>query len=310
MEIHQLRYAVALAEELSFRRAAERCAVSQPSLSAQVKKLEEELGGRLFDRLARRVRLTPLGDCFIPHAQAILQRLEAARASVSQGLENPVGEVKIGVIPTVAPFWLPRVLPPVRKQLPGVKLLVSEQTTDRLLRQLGSGELDYAVISLPVTDPNLVPIPLLKEEFLLAVPAGHPLAGLREVSLHQAVKEPWILMMEMHCLRVQVVSFCKQRGRQIDTILETSQVESLIGLVGAGLGVSMIPEMAVQRRKDVVYRRLSPPRPGRTIVLARHVDHFLSPLAQRFGTALRKYSACSKTTNQPPATQKKRTADG
>lgn len=310
MEIHQLRYAVAVAQEGTFRRAALRCAVSQPSLSAQVKKLEEELGGRLFDRLGRRTRLTPLGVRFLPHAQAILQRLESARISVAEGLEEEAGEFRLGIIPTVAPFWLPRVLPAIKRALPAAKLIVLEQTTDELVRLLGSGDLDSAVFCLPVTGPNLIASPLLKEEFLLVLPAAHPLARRRELSLEQVAKEPWILMTEPHCLRDQVADFWKRKRRRIDTILETGQVESLIGLVGAGLGVSMVPEMAFRRREDVVYRRLSPPRPGRTVALVRHRDHFQTPVARKFTGLLQRVErprkAGRKARNDPPGNTGKR----
>jgi LysR family hydrogen peroxide-inducible transcriptional activator len=281
MELHQLRYAIAVADEGAFRRAAQRCHVTQPSLSVQIAKLERELGGRLFDRLGQGTRLTPLGERFLVHARDVLCRVEAAKAAAQDELGEAAGTVRLGVIPTVAPFWLPRVLPRLRRALPRLDFRVWEEPTEPLLDRLARGALDFAVASLPLEGQGLRSTGLLREELLLALPEGHALTRRKSLRIEDVAGSPWILLMDMHCLRQQVLSFCG-RSRPLDTVLETSQVASLVALVAAGLGVSLVPEMAAQPANGVVYRRLAPPRPVREIVLVSHEAHFQPPAARRF----------------------------
>jgi LysR family hydrogen peroxide-inducible transcriptional activator len=296
VEFHQLEYALAVADVGTFRGAAERCHVSQPSLSVQVGKLERELGGRLFERLQRGVAVTPLGERFLPQARAILQRAEAARAEARE----EGGMVRLGVIPTVAPFWLPRVLPVLREALPRIDYRVREEPTEQLFARLGRAELDFVVASPPFADSRLRTTPLLREELLLAVPSGHPLSHRRSPRLDEVVACPWILLMEMHCLRDQIVSFCGTHGRRLDTVLETSQLASLTGLVAAGLGVSLVPEMAAGETAGVVYRRLAPPRPMRELALVAHEEHHQTVAARRFAEECVRLCGAARGPRRPP----------
>lgn len=279
MEVHQLRYAVAVEEEAHFGRAASKCHVSQPSLSVQVRKLEEELGGRLFDREGRRVRVTPLGASFLPHARGVLARIEEARVSARQLLDPKRGLLRLGILPTISPYWLPRVLPKMRRRLPRIEVEVREGVGEEIHRWFLGGEIDLAVGSLPPCAPDMIATKILEEEFLLAVPRRHPLASRRRVSLTEASKTPWIVLHEMHCLRTQVGEFCGKHRRHFDVAIETSQMESLLGLVAAGLGVSMVPAMAARSLPGIKFLRFASPVPTRTIGFVRLKDRFLAPHA-------------------------------
>lgn len=282
MEIHRLRYAVAVEEEGHFGRAAARCHVSQPSLSVQIRKLEEEIGGSLFDRQGRKVRVTPLGATFLPHARGVLARIEEARAAARGALDPARGVLRLGILPTIAPYWLPQILPRLRRRLPEIEVEVREGVGEEIHRWLVGGEIDLAVGSLPPCAPDMIATKILKEEFLLAVPRRHPLARRRRVPLAEASRAPWIVLHEMHCLRTQVGAFCAKRRRPIDVAIETSQMESLLGLVAAGLGVSMVPRMAARSLPGVKFLRFAPPAPSRAIGFVRLRNRFLAPHAARW----------------------------
>ncbi|MBL4702626.1 MAG: LysR family transcriptional regulator [Phycisphaeraceae bacterium] len=291
MEIHQIRYAVALSEELHFGRAAKRCYVSQPSLSVQIKKLEDEIGAPLFDRMGKKVSLTILGEQFLSHAHVILNRLEAAKNSATKLLDSDEGTIRLGVIPTVSPFWLPKILPHLRKELPKLEIIIREGTSEELAPRLLNGELDFAIGSLPVCHDSLSSIPLLEEDFVLGVPSNHKFAKKRSISLNMAMKEPWILLEDLHCMRQQIGDFCTKRRQLFDTVLETSQVQSLTGLVEAGLGITLVPRMATQKSKKISYIRLRPSGPTRRIGFVYHQDHFMPPVAWRFVKICKKITA-------------------
>lgn len=268
MELHQLRYVVAVARTGNFSRAAEQCHVSQPSLSQQIQKLEDELGERLFDRLKRETRLTPHGEAFLRRAVKILEEVDAARQEAKDATELLRGTVTMGVLPTIAPYLLPAVLPGFMEQYPGVEVVIQEDTTVQLVKQLTACEIDFALVSRPVSDERLEVRELFAEELLLALPPGHPLTRKRTVAAADLAPERLIVMKDGHCLGQQVLNFCDRRDLRPNISFRSAQLETIQALVCAGLGVSLIPAMAARgERNDLPeYRSLVAPRPERKIV--------------------------------------------
>ncbi len=269
MELHQLRYVVAIAKSGNFSRAAEECHVAQPSLSQQIRKLEDELGERLFDRMKREARLTPAGEALLQRAVRILDEVEVARREAHEAGQLLRGTLKIGALPTIAPYYLPE---PVRKfteRYPGVEMIVEEDTTSRLLRMLAACEIDLAIASLPIDDARFDTRTLFTEELLLALPPRHPLAAKARLALADVEAEKFILLKEGHCLGDQVLNFCQRRDVQPAVSLRSAQIETIQALVRSGLGISLIPRMAVREADPSapLYRRLDQPRPERAIVL-------------------------------------------
>jgi len=265
MELHQLRYFCAIAETGSFSRAAEQCHVAQPSLSQQILKLEDELGVRLFDRLGRSVRLTEVGKTFLPRARAVLRELEAARGDVVERKDSIAGPVTVGAIPTVAPYLLPSILTAFSKKFPQAQLTVIEEITPVLLDRLRAGTVDVAILALPIRGHEFDSFPLLTEPLFAVLPKKHPLARRRSISLKDVRKEPFLLLRDGHCFRENVVSACDRARVHPQVIFESGQFSSLLGMVGAGMGVSIIPQMAVDQKASCRYVSISDPEATRTI---------------------------------------------
>ena len=277
LSMRHLRYFDALARHGHFGRAAEDCAISQPALSLQIKELEDLLGAPLVERGARQIRLTPLGEDFARRVREILRSVDElgdlARASV-----GPLaGRLRIGVIPTVAPYLLPRVIKALAARYPDLDLRPRETVTQVLIDDLLNGRLDTAIVALPVSEPALTEQPLFDEEFILVRPpedAGKPVPNpetLREMRL--------LLLEEGHCFRDQALSFCMLSPSAPRDLMEGSSLSTLVQMVGAGIGVTLIPEMAVAvetRSAQVSVARLPQPRPLRTIGM---VWRKTSPLA-------------------------------
>jgi len=268
MEMHQLRYVVAVARSGNFSRAAEQCHVAQPSLSQQIQKLEDELGERLFDRMKREAKLTAHGEAFLRRAVKILEEVDAAKREASDARNLLRGVLTIGVLPTIAPYLLPDVLTAFAEKFPGVEIVVQEDTTERLLKLAHGYEIDFAVASRPIPDERLEVKDLFAEELRLALPPGHPLTRKRIVGLHDLEKERFIVMKEGHCLGDQVLGFCERRDLKPTISFRSAQLETIQALVTSGLGVSLIPEMAARAdREDLpAYRSLAAPSPERKIV--------------------------------------------
>lgn len=288
MEMHQLRYVVAVARAENFSRAAEQCHVAQPSLSQQILKLEEELGERLFDRLQRKVKLTAAGELFLPRAIRILEEVDAARREAADAKTSLRGTLTIGVLPTIAPYLLPKALAAFVKAHAAVEVIVHEDTTARLLKLAHSYEIDLALASEPIPDDRVELRELFTEELLLALPPRHRLAAKAEVRVQDLDQESLIVMKEGHCLGEQVLRFCDRRNVGAPISFRSAQLETIQSLVRAGLGVSLIPAMAVELKRagGPVYRPLQRPRPRRNIValwprqrpLGRAASEFLSLL--------------------------------
>jgi Transcriptional regulator len=244
MEIHQLRYFLAVARTANFSRAAEQCRVAQPSLSQQIMKLEDELGERLFERTRRAVSLTPAGERLRAHAERVLDELEAARESVRDAGHSVRGRVVLGALPTVAPYYLPRRLQQFATEYPEVEVEVHEDTTEQLVRAVLAKEVDLALVSLPVERRGLESEELFDEPLLIALPATHALAKKRRLALADLEAEPFILMQEGHCLAGQALAFCRMEGFAPRVSFRSAQIETVRAFVAAGWGVSVVPEMA------------------------------------------------------------------
>ena len=279
MEVHQLRYFCAVARMGSFTRAAAEEGVAQPSLSQQILKLEAEMGAPLFERLGRSVRLTQCGELLLPQAHAILRQFADARHSVQGMLTGVQGRLKVGSIPTVMPYFVAPRVPAFLREYPQVDLQLVENTTARLIEGLQAGDLDLAILGLPVASPDLVCCELFREPILLAVPPGHRLSGLERVDLKEVRQERMLLLREGHCFRDDALATCRKARMKPNAIFESDQFASIIALVEAGAGVSFVPAMAARAAQGC---RLVPLQPEsfRRIGYA-HVPRQFRPPAQK-----------------------------
>ncbi len=284
MEMHQLRYVVAIARAGNFSRAAEQCHVAQPSLSQQIQKLEAELGERLFDRLKREAKLTAHGEVFLRRAVKILEEVDAAKREASDAQELSRGTVTVGVLPTIAPYLLPDVLVAFTEKFPGVEIVVQEDTTARLLKLAHAYEIDFALASHPIQDERLEVRELFVEELRLALPPGHPLTRKRKVTTTDLDGERLIVMKEGHCLGDQVLGFCDRREWKPTISFRSAQLETIQALVCSGLGLSLIPAMAARSEREDLpeYRSMSAPKPERIIVAVWPKQRALSRAASEF----------------------------
>jgi LysR family hydrogen peroxide-inducible transcriptional activator len=269
MELHQLRYFVEVVQSGSFTKAAERCHVTQPTLSHQIKKLEETLGEPLLQRRRQGVRATPLGETFHARALAILREVQAAREDAAAFTGELRGSLRIGLIPTIAPYLMPRLLKASLKQFPRLNFQVSEETTDHLLSAMRIGSVDAAILSLPLPGEDWKIDILMQDELLLALPEKHPLARTRgAIDLSRLGDEPLILMKEAHCLTGQTLQVCGRAGFAPEVFLYSSQIETLLALVDGGMGLSFIPAMArhIAGTRRICFKSLKP-RAHRSIAL-------------------------------------------
>lgn len=258
MELHQLRYFLAVARARNFSRAAEQCRVAQPSLSQQIMKLEDELGERLFERTKREVSLTPAGEVFRGHAERVLDEVELAGDSVREVKGVLRGRVALGALPTVAPYYLPGRLKTFAAAHPGVEVVVHEDTTEQLARAVLTKEIDVALVSLPVERAGLVAEEFFDEALLVALPAAHPLAAKRRLMLDDLETEAFILMKEGHCLAGQALQFCRLNGFAPRVSFRSAQIETVLAFVAAGWGISIVPAMARKpETHGVRYRALA-----------------------------------------------------
>jgi LysR family hydrogen peroxide-inducible transcriptional activator len=284
MEMHQLRYFVAVADEGSFSRAAERCFVSQPSLSQQIIKLEQEVGRPLFDRAGRRVLLTDAGRLLLEHARAVLMTIENATRQLKEVHCDSSGRLTVGVIPTIASYLLPPVIATFRRTHPRVELMIQEDYTQRLVASVRQGDLDIAIAALPIDDDQLTLETLGTDPLVLAVPSGHPLARKRRPVLRDLNQEPFVLISDMHCLGEQVMSICRSHEIQPKLVCRGAQISTVQALIALGEGVSLLPLMSreADRSRHTVYRELPEDKPERTVVALRHRHRYHTSHAREF----------------------------
>jgi LysR family hydrogen peroxide-inducible transcriptional activator len=293
MELHQLRYFCAVADTGSFSRAAEQSHVAQPSLSQQIMKLESELGARLFDRLGRSVRLTDLGKAFLPRARAVLRELEAARGDVVERKDSVAGPLSVGVIPTIAPYFLPSRLTAFTRQFPQAQLTVVEEITPVLLDRLRSSAVDVAILALPIRGHEFDAFPLLTERLFAALPRKHALGRRTSLSLKDLRKEPFLLLRDGHCFRDTAVAACDRARLHPQIVFESGQFSSILSMVGTGLGVSIVPEMAIEKHAHCRYVRIADDEATRTIGAVVLRGRSLARLHRAFLTHLRNTSTTS-----------------
>jgi|SRR5438270_154855 len=282
MEVHQLRYFCAVSETGSFTRAAEREQVAQPSLSQQIMKLEEELGVRLFDRLGRSVRLTGFGQVFLPRARAILVELKAAKDEVAERQSSVSGPVSIGVIPTIAPYFLPLPVALFSRKYPQAGITVVEDVTVRLMDRLRAGQIDVAILALPMRGHDIETFPLRTERLFAILPRNHRLSKKRKVQLKDLRDQPFLLLREDHCFRETAIEVCKRARVMPHIVFESGQFSSILAMVGAGLGISIVPEMALEQRPDCSSVLVADERATRTIGVITLKGRYLSRVQRAF----------------------------
>jgi LysR family hydrogen peroxide-inducible transcriptional activator len=262
----QLRYFEALARHRHFGRAADACAISQPALSQQIKELEESLGAALFERAARQVSITRFGEDLELRVHDILRSLDELEGLARASRDRLLGRLRIGVIPTVAPYLLPTIISSLTHMNADLEINVRETVTPKLIQELAEGRLDTAIVALPVSEPSFTEVALFAEDFVLVRPAedsGKPapnVKALREMRL--------LLLEEGHCFRDQALSFCNMHSARARDLLDASSLSTLVQMVGAGIGVTFIPEMAVAvetRSAPVSIARFKSPKPSRAI---------------------------------------------
>ena len=270
MTLRDLEYLVALADTRHFGRAAARCHVSQPTLSAQLMKLESYLGTPLVERRPRRIALTAAGESVVLHARRMLREADDIRTIARAGQDPLAGPLKLGLIPTLGPYLLPRVAPRITKALPKLQLLLHEYQTAPLIERTLAGDLDLAILALPAETRGLVTRSLFAEAFLVAMPASHRLAARKRVKTSDLAGEKLLLLEEGHCLRDQALSVCNSLNPGLINAFGSSSLSTVMHLVANGYGITLLPEMAadVEATDRVELVRFTEPEPVRTIGLA------------------------------------------
>jgi LysR family hydrogen peroxide-inducible transcriptional activator len=276
MTLTELKYIVAVARERHFGRAAEACFVSQPTLSVAIKKLEEELDVKIFERGASEVSVTPLGEAIVRQAQAVIEQAAAIKEIAKRGKDPVSGPLRLGVIYTIGPYLLPDLVRQAIDRVPQMPLMIQENFTARLLEMLRTGELDCAILAEPFPDTGLAVAPLYDEPFVAAVPATHPLAACAEVRAEELKHETMLLLGTGHCFRDHVLEVCPEYARfssdaeGIRKSFEGSSLETIKYMVAAGMGVTVVPRLGVPREAQphIRYIPFAEPVPTRRVVLA------------------------------------------
>jgi LysR family hydrogen peroxide-inducible transcriptional activator len=294
LTLKQLRYVEALARHQHFGRAAEDCSISQPALSMQIKALEAELGAELFERGARQARLTSFGEEVIRRSSDILRAVDELGDYARASRDGMVGRLRIGVIPTIAPYLLPSLIANLKRAYSGLDIRIRETLTPRLVQELNGGRLDVAIVALPVSEPSLTEIALFAEGFVLVRPHGDEGQPAPD---REALREMRLLLLEEgHCFRDQALSFCNTNAHAVQSrdLLDASSLSTLVQMVDAGMGVTLIPEMAIAvetRSASVSVVRFEGLQPSRTIGM---VWRKTNPLAEQFSqiSEVVRQSAC------------------
>lgn len=284
MTLTELRYVVTLARERHFGRAAERCHVSQPTLSVAVKKLEDELGIPLFERSKSSIRVTEVGQRIIEQAQRVLDQVNVIKDMALDGKNQLNSPLKVGAIYTIGPYLFPHLLPELRRAAPEMPLYIEENYTASLRQKLRHSELDAIIIALPFEEPEVLTLPLYDEPFVVLLPGDHPLAAEEQLTAEQLAKEQLLLLGPGHCFRDQVLESCpplvEAVTRRVDTgspalVTEGSSLETIRHMVASGLGITVLPlsaATAMQYQEGILaVRPFAPPVPFRTVALAWRV---------------------------------------
>ncbi len=275
MTLTELRYFATLARELHFGRAAAQCFVSQPTLSVAIKKLEDQIGVALFERASQEIRLTEAGARLLPQAQRVLEEAEQFK-QLARGHADPLAEpIRLGAIYTVAPYLFPRLVPAIKQQAPHLPLLLEDNFTASLTERLLAGQVDAIVVAAPFSAPGIVSTEVYQEEFVVAMPANHPLSQQQAIEVHALLQQDLLMLGSGHCFRDQVLNFCAriqsgERG-ELQHMVEGSSLETIRQMVAAGVGITVLPKSAVNAQTHsplVVTRPFVSPAPSRQMVLA------------------------------------------
>ncbi|MBM6550587.1 hydrogen peroxide-inducible genes activator [Marinomonas ostreistagni] len=274
MTLTELKYIVMLAEEQHFGRAADRCHVSQPTLSVAVKKLEDELGAAIFERSKSSVYITPLGEQIIKQSRRVLEQANMIKELASSGKNQLRGPLKVGAIYTIAPYLFPSMIPELKRLAEGMPLLIEEDLTENLRPKLRNGELDAIIVALPFREPDVVTQPIYEEEFVVLMPKDHPWTELSHISTDQLTTDNLLLLGKGHCFSDQVMEACPMVGEnelnEGHTIVNGSSLETIRYMVSSGLGVTVLPKSAVAHLDEniLAVRPFTEPAPKRTVALA------------------------------------------
>jgi LysR family hydrogen peroxide-inducible transcriptional activator len=285
MNIRDLKYFLAVAELEHFGQAAELCHVSQPTLSGQIKKMEETLGIALFERTNRRVILTEIGSHIVEHARNVIKEVDAIY-DVSERAGDPLsGKFRLGAFPTLSTYLFPKIVPKVKEVMPNIRLILIEEKTNQLIDRLRKGEIDAALLALPINDDFLVSQQLFSDEFYLAVPEGHELAGNDIVDQTELRQHKLMLLEEGHCLRDQSLEICQLHGVGEDQDFKATGLETLRQMVKVGTGITLIPKIAMRDNDEGIrYIRFKQPAPNRKIGLVwRKTTHRQQVINQLIG---------------------------
>ncbi len=295
MNLRDLRYLVALADLRHFGKAADACFVSQPTLSTQIRKLEDELGVALVERAPRTVMLTAVGQDVVQRARRIVADVEQMKEAARRSRDPESGSLRLGVFPTLGPYLLPHVVPQLRERFPHLELLLVEEKSDVLLQSLREGKLDAALLALPVHDEQLHAEFLFEEPFVFAAPVRHPLAAQDSLAMSQLSDETLLLLEDGHCLRDQALDVCRLSGAQEKSGFRATSLETLRQMVAAGVGVTLLPALSVHepiaQSPNIRLLPFRDPPPSRQIALvwrkSSATDEFLRRLADAIGTWVR-----------------------
>lgn len=303
MNLRDLRYLVALADHKHFGRAAVASFVSQPTLSTQIKKLEDELGVSLVERAPRRVMLTPIGRDVAERARKVIADVEQMAEIARRSQDPEAGTVRLGLFPTLAPYLLPHVLPGLRKRFPRLELLLVEEKTDQILARLRDGRLDAGLLALPIHDDQLHVEPLFDEPFLLAVPQQHAMAKLPSLDLHDLDEQHLLLLEEGHCLRDQALDVCRMAGADERDGFRATSLETLRQMVASGVGITLLPMLAVQPpvpvSPDIALLPFRGDAPHRRIAMLWRRSSAMTEFLQQLAAEFRKLPSALL---QPPST--------
>jgi LysR family transcriptional regulator, hydrogen peroxide-inducible genes activator len=265
MNLRDLKYLIALAQHEHFGKAAESCFVSQPTLSMQIKKLEGELGVQLIERNNKQVLITPVGRQVVARAERVINEAQLLVNTAKKSCDPCTGELTIGLIPTLAPYLLPKIMPRIVKKYPNLKLYLVEQQTDTLLQRLRRGEIDSAILALPVPQDGHVCRTLFEEDFLLATSSEHALSKRKRIKQRDLEGMSLLLLEEGHCLRDNALSICQMNNAGAPESFKATSLETLRQMVAANMGITLIPKLAQDKNKHIHYIEFSNPKPQRTI---------------------------------------------
>ena len=291
MNFRDLQYFVKLAELKHFSKAADACFVSQPTLSTQIRKLEEELGICLVERTPRKIMLTPVGEDIAHRARHVLRDIEHIKDAARRSKDPETGTIKLGIFPTLAPYLLPHVIPVIRKRYPDLRMQLAEEKTEDILHMLDQGILDAGLLALPVEQQDMQIEVLFDEPFVAAMPASHPLCDKQSIAMQDLEGEELLLLEEGHCLRQQALAVCKLAGAHERVDFHATSMETLRQMVAANAGVTLMPVLSVRppipSTENIVLRPFAAPAPSRTIALVWRSSSPMGGFLRKFAKSLK-----------------------